>query len=141
MDKYIKRLSKEWEEHGKIIIAVDFDDTISPWKLNDQKECDKIISALRDCKNVGAFISIFTACKEDRYEEIRKYCLSKELKIDSINQNPIELPYGNQNKIYANIFIDDRAGLNEALAILLESMYRQRAKIAGNNLTEQTVDF
>jgi len=33
--KHVERLALEWARHGKIIIAVDFDDTISPWKFRD----------------------------------------------------------------------------------------------------------
>jgi hypothetical protein len=54
------------------------------------------------------------------------------LKIDSINQNPINLPYGNSSKIYANIFLDDRAGLNESLDRLYRVMYMIRGKKASN---------
>jgi len=129
MNDYIKRLVEEWNLHGKIIVAVDFDDTICPWKLTNQQKCDKVIELLKEARRVGAYIVIFTACKQNRYEEIRKYCDSKDLHIDTINQNPIDLPYGNQNKIYANIFLDDRAGLDQALDTLQEAMYRQRAFI------------
>ena len=141
MKKYIDRLADEWMQHGKIIVAVDFDDTISPWKTNDQQDCDQVIQVLKDVCLVGAYITIFTACKEDRFEQIKNYCTEKGLTINSINQNPIDLPYGNQNKVYANIFIDDRAGINEALEILKESMYIVRSKKYSDNLSEQTVEF
>lgn len=127
MNKYITRLSEEWKLHGKIIVAVDFDDTISPWKTNNQQDCDRIIEVLKEVKLTGAYITIFTACDKDRFEDIKHYCENKNLQIDSINQNPITLPYGNNNKVYANIFIDDRAGLDEALNILQESMYIMRS--------------
>lgn len=116
--RYSIRLLKEWEEHKKIIIGVDYDDTIFPWKFTSQEDCDKVIEELIRCKNTGAYITIFTCSNVDRFDEIREYCKSKGLKIDSINENPISLPYGNVNKIYANIFIDDRAGLTESLLIL-----------------------
>lgn len=115
---YIRRLLSEWKEHKKIIIAVDYDDTIFPWKFNDQEQCDKVIKELILCRNTGAYITIFTCSNVDRFQEIKDYCASKGLVIDSINENPIKLPYGNVNKIYANIFIDDRAGLNESLEVL-----------------------
>ena len=124
---YINRLTEEWRQHGNIVIGVDFDDTISPWKLANQEECDKVIHTLKEAKNVGAHIVVFTACKEDRYEQILAYCKKKDLRVDAINKNPIDLPYGNTTKIYANIFLDDRAGLESALVILNESMYRQRS--------------
>ena len=31
---YLERLEEEWKMHGKIIVAVDYDDTISPWKMH-----------------------------------------------------------------------------------------------------------
>lgn len=141
MNKYIARLTEEWLQHGKIIIAVDFDDTISPWRLNDQGECDVIIDILVQARNVGAYIVVFTACATDRHLHILEYCKTKDLTVDSINRNPIDLPYGNQNKIYANIFIDDRAGLAESIDTLKESMYVVRAAKYGNSLTEQNVEF
>ncbi len=117
-NKYAIRLLEEWKMHGKIIIAVDYDDTIRHWKFNEQEECDKVISVLKIAKEVGAYVTVFTACDENRYDEIKSFCESKGLIIDSINANPIELPYGRRNKVYANIFIDDRAGLEESLDIL-----------------------
>lgn len=124
---YLERLEKEWDMHGKIIIACDFDDTISPWGL-PHTNFDMIINLLKEAKKTGAFITIFTACNTDRYPEIREYCNSKGLHIDSINETPIPLPYGSNGKVYANIFIDDRAGLMESLKILEYAMYRHRGK-------------
>jgi len=135
MNKYDERLYQEWLTYGKIIIGVDFDDTISPWKFKaseDLQEIDKLIQTLRTASETGAYITIFTACDTSRYEEIRQYCYKVNLKIDSINQNPINLPYGNSSKIYANIFLDDRAGLNESLDRLYRVMYMIRGKKASN---------
>ena len=129
---FLERLEQEWEQHGKIIIACDFDDTISPWKMKNA-DFKRVIDVLKIAKNTGAFIVIFTACDESRYEEIRTYCKSVGLEIDSINQNPIDLPYGKNGKVYANIFIDDRAGLNEALNILEFAMYKIRGKGKSSN--------
>ncbi len=126
-NKYAKRLIEEWNQYGKILVAVDFDDTLAPWKLNTEEDCKPIFNLLALCKEVGAYIIIFTACNEDRYDEIKKYCYDRGLIIDSVNKNPIDLPYGNQNKIYANIFIDDRAGLDEACEILEFAAYTQRS--------------
>lgn len=128
---YLERLETEWDQHGKIIIAVDYDDTISPWKMRgfDPK---RTIEVLKVAKETGAYLVIFTACNEDRYQEIMDYCQSQGLDVDSINKTPIDLPYGNGTKIYANIFIDDRAGLNEALNILEMATYRIRGKRKNN---------
>jgi hypothetical protein len=124
---YLERLENEWMTHGKIIIACDFDDTISPWRMHNA-DFNRVIEVLKTAKQTGAYIVIFTACNPSRYDEIRKYCSDAGLTIDTINQNPIELPYGNTGKVYANIFIDDRAGLNESLNILEFASYRIRGK-------------
>lgn len=122
---YLERLEEEWRLHGKIIIACDYDDTISPWKMQNQ-DFGRVFEVLKFAKETGAYVVIFTACKPERYTEITDYCLQNGLEIDGINKTPIDLPYGNDKKIYANVFIDDRAGLNESLNILEMAMYRIR---------------
>lgn len=129
-NKYYQRLYEEWVQHGKIVAAVDFDDTISPWKFKDQEDLiklDKTINLLKVCKQTGIWLVVFTACNEDRYEEIKKYCTDKGLDIDGINITPIDVPYGKNGKIYANIFLDDRAGIDEALDMLEVTVYKVRA--------------
>jgi hypothetical protein len=127
MNKYVERLLEEWKQYGKIIIAVDYDDTISPWKLT-QANIDEtgIVDLLKQVQLTGAYIVCFTACDKSRYQEIQSKFSSLGLILDKINENPIALPYGNQNKIYANIFLDDRAGLIESLSILEEALYKYR---------------
>ena len=138
-NKDAQRLISEWKMHGKIIVAVDYDDTIRPWKFKTQEECDAVIAVLRLAIEVGVYIVIDTACNTDRYPEIRAYCAEKGLKVDSINVNPIELPYGNQGRAYANIFINDRAGLELALEILEFAAYTMRSY--KHSSSEQTVEF
>ena len=125
---YLERIISEWKQYGKIIIGVDYDDTISPWKMEEVSDFDRVISILKEAHSTGAYIVIFTACNPDRFPEILEYCKKNNLPIDSINQNPIDLPYGRHSKIFANIFIDDRAGLNESLEILEQAIYRVRAE-------------
>ena len=125
-NKYVDRLRKEWEQHGKIIIAVDYDDTISPWKWT-KEELQDTVTVIKEAQLVGAYVVIFTACAPDRYTEISEYTKSLGIRVDAINQNPIDMPYGNSNKIYANIFLDDRGGLEEAKHILRTCIYLQRS--------------
>jgi hypothetical protein len=58
-----------------------------------------------------------------------QYAKSVGIRVDSINRNPIDIPYGNNSKIYANIFLDDRAGLEEAKEILRTCIYLQRSYV------------
>ena len=131
MERYIKRLVREWKEHKKIVLACDFDDSLSPWKFDDF-DYNEVFKLIKEAKELGAYIVIFTACKEERYDYIRKYCKETGgFEIDGINENIIELPYGNQRKIYYNHLLDDRAGLMQALAILSIAMWR--VKTDGKN--------
>lgn len=135
MNKYKERLYQEWKQHGKIIIAVDYDDTLFPWKYKSQEDLqqlDKLIQNLRLAHETGAYITIFTCSAPDRHEEIQAYCESIKLPIDAINTNPIDLPYGKHGKVYANIFLDDRAGLIEAQQMLEDVMYMIRGERAKN---------
>jgi hypothetical protein len=126
-NKYINRLFEEWKQYGKIIIAVDFDDTISPWKLEGFSP-EPVIAAIREAQITGAYVMIHTSCSSDRFGEITEFCSSKRIEVNAINTNPIPIPFGNTtgSKPYANIYLDDRAGLTEALEILKAAMYRYR---------------
>lgn len=127
MNKYTQRLLDEWKLHGKIIISVDYDDTLFPWKLDNKDDINRTIKLVQLARETGAYIVVFTASDPDRYEEIQKHCSSIKLPIDSINKNPIELPYGKNGKIYYNINLCDRSGLIEALDILEEALYQYRS--------------
>ncbi len=123
LNKYSKRLLYEWIQHKKLIISVDYDSTIFPYQTIDNPEdIARTIKLVKMAKELGAYVVIFTASDVSRYEEIQLYCEEIELPIDSINVNPIKLPYGNNGKIYYNINLCDRSGLVNALDILEETI-------------------
>lgn len=119
LKKYSDRLLNEWIKHGKIIIALDFDNTIYPFgDFDNTNEILETIDLVKQCQLVGCYVVIHTSCDKSRYDEIKKYCIEKGIEISSINTNPIPLKYGNEGKVYANIYLDDRAGLPYACGIL-----------------------
>lgn len=130
LDKYTERLLKEWETHGKIIIALDIGDTILPFRTATQEECDDTINLVKECQRVGAWVIIYTCRNEAGCHEALEYCKTKDLHIDAVNKNPegVNLPYGHTAKPYANIFLDDRAHLEAAKIRLADCMYMMRAK-------------
>ena len=139
-DIYCERLIQEWNQHGKIVLAIDFDSTISPWgTINNLNDIKRAISIVKLAREVGAYLTIWTACNSDRFTEIKKYCNSIGLNVDSINENPINLPFGLHKKIYYNFLLDDRASLVEALNMLEYCCYRVRCE--KRPVTEQTVEF
>ncbi len=116
-----ERLVTEWLEHDKAIIAVDYDDTIFPWLHRTQEECDKTIKLIKWCQTIGIHLMIHTCSDEARHDEIMEYCKSKGLEVESINKNPIDLPYGNEGKPYYNWQLCDRSGLEYASKVLEEA--------------------
>lgn len=127
-NKYVLRLLSEWKQHGKIIISLDFDDTIYLYNhhLNNKDDVQRAINLVKECYLTGAYIVIFTASSQERYPEIQQYCDELLIPVSAINRNPIELPYGNNGKIYYNINLCDRSGLVEAMNILEEALYKFR---------------
>ncbi|MEK5060996.1 MULTISPECIES: hypothetical protein [unclassified Paenibacillus] len=105
----INRLVNEWREHGKIIIAYDFDDTVYDYHKRGSSY-DQVISLLQRCEAYGAYFIVSTCCSEDKYDFIKDYLESNGIPYDAINENAPFVPFTGR-KIYCNILLDDRAGL------------------------------
>ena len=126
-NKYVVRLYNEWKQHGKIVLSLDYDSTLFPYHtIDNQDDIDRTIHLAKLARETGAYIVIFTASDPSRYPEIMEYCQKIGIQVDSINKNPIDLPYGTNGKIYYNINICDRSGIYEALDILETEMYMVR---------------
>jgi hypothetical protein len=143
MDKYtvtaecITRLYKEYTKHKKLVIALDFDDTIFDFHNTGEKHED-VVNLIKRCNKLGFHIVIWTASAPDRYLDIRRHCEQLGISISEINRNPVGLPlkYGHWGKIYYNILLDDRAGLGQAyqtlLAVVQAAELEQRQDDKGN---------
>lgn len=112
------RLFKEWEKHNSLIIAVDFDDTVFDFHKAGTNH-DQVVALLKECVGLKFHIVVFTASAPERHDDIRKHMESIGVPIAAINKNAIEgLKYGHHGKIYFNILLDDRAGLQQAYITL-----------------------
>lgn len=113
----VNRLYREYKRHPRIIVACDFDDTVYPY--HDKSEThERVFSVLRECQKHNFYIVLWTASAPERFDFMKNFMNENGIKIDSINENPIPLPFGNNGKIYYNILLDDRAGLGSALDTL-----------------------
>jgi len=117
-DNAINRLAEEWSKYGKIIIAYDFDDTVYDFHKKGFFYND-VISLLQRCEKVGAHFIVFTA--NDEIEIIKQYLNINKIPYDKINEN-MEFVKFTARKIYYNIMLDDRAGLQSAYECLLKSV-------------------
>jgi len=113
----VKRLYNEYKKHPRLIVACDFDDTVFDYHGGGENH-ERVLQLLRDCKKHNFYVVVWTASDPLRFPEMRTFLSDRGIKIDSINENPIPLPFGNHKKIYYNILLDDRAGLNSAVDTL-----------------------
>ena len=66
---------------------------------------------IRKYKNYAYFI-VFTSSEPDRYDEIKSILEKEDLPYDSINDDAPFIPFKGR-KVYYNILLDDRSGLNQ----------------------------
>lgn len=104
-----------------MIVAVDYDETLA---INDNYGetifmNEKLIEALKFMQTKGHKVILWT-CREGKWliEAVEK-CKQYELFFDAINENYHQITHDSccQRKIFADIYIDDRAkSVNEFLA-------------------------
>lgn len=101
-----------------MIIAVDFDGTIVEHAFPEiGKELPGAFDALKMMKEAGHKLILWT-CRndEDSYLDGRKvlteavdFCRENGVEFDAVNENLKELSFQPYPKIYADLYIDDRA--------------------------------
>lgn len=108
LENSYNRLKKEYMEHGKLIIAYDFDSTVFDYHSTGSSY-EMVRELIRKWKNHAYFI-VFTSSESDRFDEIRKILDELNLPYDSINEDAPFIRFKGR-KVYYNILLDDRAGL------------------------------
>lgn len=117
-----KRLLEEYYKYGKLIVAFDFDNTIYDYH-NNGGDYSEVIELLKDCSKLGFEMILFT-CEDDEIKVVRKQVQCSEMGIGNYIDNVFLPPFTssklfpNSKKVYYNILLDDRAGLEESYEIL-----------------------
>lgn len=107
----IARLKKELDEHGKLVIGFDFDNTVFDTH-NKGGDYSNVIDLLKRCKDLGFTLCLYTAeLREDWLDWKVKYCEHHGIKPDYVNESPL-IP--GTKKPFFSILLDDRAGLESA---------------------------
>jgi len=134
-DFFIDRLVKEWLSHERLIIACDLDDTIIPYNPELTESCEEVVNLILDCQEEGIVFIINTARERSKLIDSVGQVEDLGIKVHSVNEMPFtwDLPYGLSGKVYANIFLDDRGGLEctkhqlrKALEIVKQVREQQR---------------
>lgn len=121
MDYYLnsenvyRRLEEEYLKYGRLILCVDYDDTLFDFHKKGRTYED-VFQLLRRWQKYADII-IWTGNGEDCFTDIRTYCEEHGLTIYGINCDSRIKVAG--RKIYANAYLDDRAGLSETYHTLL----------------------
>jgi hypothetical protein len=103
------RLLDEYNRYKSLIVAFDFDDTVFDFhkKGRTYKNVINLLSAL---KKINCYLICWTG--QDDIDFVKRYLTENQIPFDSINENP-PFHQSKSRKIYANAFLDDRAGLNQ----------------------------
>lgn len=119
VDGCVSRLYKQWQKHPKLIVAVDFDSTISPLDTTEEDiDYSDTINVLKRAAKHNFFIVVYSCSNTERYTKIRDHFKKFNIEVAAINSNIIDLGFEPQVKIYYNILIDDKAGLAQSIEIL-----------------------
>ena len=114
----INRMIREFKQHGSLIIAYDFDNTVFDFH-REGHSYNRVIDTLVKLKQLGCELIVFTARSENDYEFIVDYLKSNDIPFDKINENSDKVNFDGK-KIYYNVLIDDRAGLSSVIYCLEE---------------------
>lgn len=111
-DENRKRLLADYQKHGSLIVAFDFDNTVHDAHGNGHS-FPKVVDILMRCKALGFTLICFTA---NPYEDFVSGFLTRNgIPFDYINQDSPNIGQSHSSrKIYYNILLDDRAGLASA---------------------------
>ncbi len=110
------RLNDEYEKYGSIVVAYDFDDTVYDFHQKG-RAYDQVINLLRELKSINCFLICWTG--QEDIEIVKNYLSDNQIPFDTINENP---PFykSTSRKIYANAYLDDRAGLKQVFDELID---------------------
>ena len=106
-EKCYERLREEFKKYGKLIICVDFDDTLYDFHRLG-RTYDDVIELLRRWEPYSEVI-ILTGNGEEKYPEIANYLDLQGVKYRGINCDS-SVAFGGR-KVYGTVYLDDRGGL------------------------------
>lgn len=103
------RLLDEYIKYGTVVVAFDFDDTVYDFHKKGRIYSD-IIQLLQKLKSINCYLICWTGQDDENF--VRNYLNENNIPFDSFNENP---PFykSMSRKIYANAYLDDRAGLKQ----------------------------
>lgn len=116
----LQHLIDTYKTHGKIIVGVDFDNTVHNSRKTAElsTRCENVREILKSLGNI-AILCLYTVVNSPLALDIKVAICKKNygLNIEYVNESPI---FKGSTKPYFNILLDDKAGLDQALATLIK---------------------
>lgn len=137
-----QRLREEWNKYGSLIIAVDYDSTLIPFHIHEENsDFERIRQLIRDCYAMGCTIIINTGSELARWEGIMDELKELNIPWHLFNESPAYLgEIGKNGKVYANAYIDDRAGLWQVVRDL-ELLVQERKHASAYKAAESANNY
>ncbi len=115
MDYYLdienstNRLIDEYIKYNSLVIAFDFDDTVYDFHKKG-RIYSEVVSLLQTLKSINCYLICWTG--QEDLDFVKTYLIENRIPFDAINENP---PFhkSTSRKVYANAYLDDRAGLRQ----------------------------
>jgi len=127
MDHYLQpghsasRLLEEYQQYQSLVVAFDFDDTVYDFHQKGRLYAE-VIQLLRGLKSIGCYLICWTG--QEDLSWVANYLQANQIPFDAINENP---PFhaSTSRKVYANAYLDDRAGLRQVFDELRQVLQQQ----------------
>lgn len=127
------------------IIAIDFDGTLVTDKFPEIGEPTHLFESVRIWQSIGTKVILWTCRNGEHLEKAVKFCKEQGIEFDAVNMNIpeiIEEYGGDTRKVFADIYIDDKAAFPEPetftrLGDELENAIRKINSEKNNKLDKQ----
>lgn len=130
MDYYLNtenssnRLLDEYNKYGTLVVAFDFDDTVYDFHKKGFVYHD-VINLLKELNKINCYLICWTGQEDIPF--VKSYLIENSIPFHAINENP---PFhkSTSRKVYANAYLDDRAGLKQVYDDLSYLVQTTKAK-------------
>lgn len=107
-DNFYNRLEEYYKKHGKLIILYDFDDTV----YSEKYSCEKVKTLIRSWKDY-AYLICYTTRTGKELDFVKEYLDKNNIPYNYINRDYMGNIPKDGSKIYGNVMLDDKCGLNQ----------------------------
>lgn len=120
-----EKLKNTLFQHGKLVIGLDFDDTVKGYADPDL-DCSVVIDLMKQCSKLGFDICLWTVITPGgmTLKDKVNYCKLCGINITHINSSPFDeiSRFKNNRKPFFNLLLDDSAGLGSACDALTRAI-------------------